>query len=355
MQHLVGRAFYLQVVLDNRHEAVGDDGHAYLYADSILRGTPEPLDFEVLLQPLVEKLDLPPVLVQVRDLKSRQVEGVREEGEVSVLPVVMVSDQSEFLWILLEGRFLRQYYLGIREHILRESTPPFHAPVLEVFLGSYDEVRVCLVNLEESREGVVSAVEHVIGTGLARNLAHHPGVEHRCLGDKEKGWHQNLQVVQEVNLHAAFALAELGPPEDRQAKRNRRRVERIDVPVQLEDVVYPLPAGLIHHIEGEALKNPIVTVLVGGGKRCLCDRVPTQSEVVTLRLVGFQSDYQVAQAFPIAKLPEHHSQQLVPAGEVLYIFVATILADKIVEVIPVHERRQLCEYELVLKHVRSRL
>jgi hypothetical protein len=71
--------------------------------------------------------------------------------------------------------------------------------------------------------------------------------------------------------------------------------------------------------------------------------------------VGFQSNYQVAQAFPIAKLSEHHGQQLVPAREVLYIFVAIILADKIVEVIPVYECRQLCEYELVLKHVRSRL
>ena len=120
-------------------------------------------------------------------------------------------------------------------------------------------------------------------------------------------------------------------------------------------MVYPLLAGSVHHVEGELLEDPIVSVLVSGGKSGLGNRVSSQSEVVTLLLVGFQSDYQVAQAFPIAELPEHHGQKLVPTGEVLYIFVATILADKIVEVIPVYECRQLCEYELVLKHVQSRL
>lgn len=151
-------------MLDNSHKAVGYDGHAYLDADGVLRGTPEPLDLEVLLQPLVEKLDLPPVLVQVRDLKSRQVKGVREEGEVAVLFVVMVSDQTELLGILLEGRFFGQDDFGIREHILRKSTSPFHAPVLEVLLGSHDKEGACLVNLEEFREGVVGAVEHVVRT-----------------------------------------------------------------------------------------------------------------------------------------------------------------------------------------------
>ena len=55
---------------------------------------PEPLYLEVLLQPLVEKLDLPPVLIQVRDLKRRQVERIRKKGEVTVLLVIMVSDQA---------------------------------------------------------------------------------------------------------------------------------------------------------------------------------------------------------------------------------------------------------------------
>ena len=134
----------------------------------------------------------------------------------------MVSDQAELLRILLEGWLFRQDNLGVREHVLRESPPPFHAPVLEVLLGSHDKERARLVDLVKFRERVVGAVEHVVRAGLIWDFAHHPGVEHRGLRDVEERRHQSLQVIQEVDFHAAFALAELGSPEDRQAKRNRR-------------------------------------------------------------------------------------------------------------------------------------
>ena len=149
-------------MLDNSHKTVGDDGYAYLDTDSVLRGTPEPLDLEVLLQPLVEKLDLPPVSIQVGYFESLEVEGVRKEGEVVVLLGIMASDQPELLGILLEGWLLRQDNLGICENILRKSAPPFHAPVLEVFLCPHDEEGVFPVDLEEFRKSVVTSVEHVI-------------------------------------------------------------------------------------------------------------------------------------------------------------------------------------------------
>ncbi len=151
-------------MLDNGHKAIGYDGHAYLDADSVLRGSPKPLDFEMLLQPLVEKLDLPPVLIQVRDLKRRQVEGVRKEGEVPVLLVIMVSDQAELFGILHKGWLFGQDDLGIREHILRKSAPPFQALVLEVLLGPHDKEGVLPVDLVKFHKGIVASVEHVVRT-----------------------------------------------------------------------------------------------------------------------------------------------------------------------------------------------
>ena len=44
----------LEVVLDDGNEAVGDDGDVNLYAHSILRFSPEPLDLEVLFDPFEE-------------------------------------------------------------------------------------------------------------------------------------------------------------------------------------------------------------------------------------------------------------------------------------------------------------
>ena len=43
---------HLEVVLDDGNEAVGDNGDMYLDADGVLRLSPEPLDLEVLLDPL---------------------------------------------------------------------------------------------------------------------------------------------------------------------------------------------------------------------------------------------------------------------------------------------------------------
>ena len=287
-------------MLDNRHKTVGYDGHAYLDADSVLRGAPEPLDLEMLLQPLVEKLNLPPVLIQDRYLKSRQVERIRKKGEVSVLLIVMVSDQAELLGILLEGRLFGQDNLGIRDHILRKSAPPFQALVLEVLLGPYDKEGVLPMDLVKFREGVVPSVEHVVRARLVRDHAHYSGVVHRCLRDMEERRHRSLQVVEEVYFHAAFPFAELGPPEDRQAKRYRGRIESIDVPVQLEDVVYPLSAGLVHHVESEVLEDPIVPVLVGSGQGCLGHGLGAHSHVIAFRLVSLQGDNQVSKAFSAA-------------------------------------------------------
>jgi hypothetical protein len=43
---------HLEVVLNDGNEAIGDDGDMYLDADSVFRLSPEPLNLEVLLDPL---------------------------------------------------------------------------------------------------------------------------------------------------------------------------------------------------------------------------------------------------------------------------------------------------------------
>lgn len=93
-------------MLDNRHQAVGYDGNAYLDANRILSRAPELLNLEMLLHPLVEELDLPSVFIQVGNPKSRQVEGVGKESKVAILFVVMVSDEPELFGILLKRRLL---------------------------------------------------------------------------------------------------------------------------------------------------------------------------------------------------------------------------------------------------------
>lgn len=93
-------------MLDNRHQTVSYDGHAYLDANCIFSRTPELLDLEMLLHPLVEEFNLPSVFVQIGDLKSRQVKGVGKESKVAILFVIMVSDKSKLFGILLKRGLL---------------------------------------------------------------------------------------------------------------------------------------------------------------------------------------------------------------------------------------------------------
>ena len=199
------------------------------------------------------------------------------------------------------------------------------------------------MDLEEFLEGIVAAIEHVIRTRLVGNLAHHLGIVDRGLRDMEERWNGSLQIVKEMNLYTTFPFSELGPPEDRQAQRYRCRVERIDFPVQLEDVNHSFATGLGHHVEGEVFENPIVPVLVDSCQSRLCDRLGAHTHVVALRLVGLQRDNQVSQTFAVAELAKYHDKQLVPAGEVLDIVVALVLANEVVELAPVQKRGELRE------------
>ena len=64
-------------------------------------------------------------------------------------------------------------------------------------------------------------------------------------------------------------------------------------------------------------------------------------------------DNQVSHALAITKLTKHQRQQLVPISEVLHVFVAGILANKIIEVVPVEKCYQLSENVLVLIHMQT--
>ena len=63
--------------------------------------------------------------------------------------------------------------------------------------------------------------------------------------------------------------------------------------------------------------------------------------------------FSISQTLTIAELSEHECQGLVPAGEALHITVPSIFANKIIEVISVEKRCQLCENEFVLEHMQS--
>ena len=204
-------------MLDNGHEAVGDDGCTDLNAYRIFGCSPELLDFEMLLQLFVKQFYLPTVLVQVGYFESRQVESIRQESEVAVLLFIMIADQSEPFGILLMRCLFRKNDLCICKYVLWQPTLPLDAFELQVPLGSYYEVGFHLVDSVELPESIITTVENVVRALLVGNLIHGLGVMHRRCRDMVVGRDGCFQIVQEVHLHPAFLPSELSPPKDRKA------------------------------------------------------------------------------------------------------------------------------------------
>ena len=158
----------------------------------------------------------------------------------------------------------------------------------------------------------------------------------RCWGDVDEGRDLSLDIVHRVDFDAAFGGAELRPFEHAQAQVDGGRVERIDVAVKLEDVGDPPTSRFVYHAVGEVLEDAEVPVLVGLGQVASCSLL-SETEPVTLLVMGFQRYDQVPQTLTIGQLAEHQDEQLVPACEVLDILVAIVFADKVVEVISIQE------------------
>jgi len=69
--------------------------------------------------------------------------------------------------------------------------------------------------------------------------------------------------------------------------------------------------------------------------------------------MGVQGDNQTPQTFTIGELAEHQNKELIPAAEMLHIFVPFILGDNTIELIPIKKRDRLSENVFILKHILS--
>ena len=116
LQDLVGASVQMHIVLYDGNKAVGADSGVDLYPDSVLRSAPEPLDFEVLLEPLEEEFYLPSVLVEVCDLQGCQLECIGKEHELAPLLLIDEPHKPKMFGISFPTVIECQLYLGISQY-----------------------------------------------------------------------------------------------------------------------------------------------------------------------------------------------------------------------------------------------
>ena len=103
---------------------------------------------------------------------------------------------------------------------------------------------------------------------------------------------------------------------------------------------------------GEVFEDAIVAVGIGLAQ-ITSGHMPAKSEMITLLMMCLYGDNQVSHTLAITQLSKHQRKELVPTCEVLHVFVTSILANKIIEVIPVEKCYQLSENVLVLIHIQT--
>ena len=108
--------------------------------------------------------------------------------------------------------------------------------------------------------------------------------------------------------------------------------------------------GQEHELATLLLKDAIVTVGIGLAQ-ITSGHMFAKSEVIALLVMCLYGDNQVSHALTIAQLSEHQRKELLPTCEMLHIFVASIFANEIIEVIPIEKCYQLRENVLVLIHM----
>jgi hypothetical protein len=126
-----------------------------------------------------------------------------------------------------------------------------------------------------------------------------------------------------MHLDARFCTAKLCPPEDAQTKIDGSRVEGKYLPFYLKLFVDSLSSRNVYHMVGKLFENTRLSSFVD-----LCE-IASRYVLAKAKMIGLirmrrNNTGQITKAVTVAQLPEHHDEQLVPASEMLHVFVSFV-------------------------------
>ena len=312
--NLEDRSANLEVMLDDSNEAVGDDGHVYLYADCVFRFSPKSLDLKMLLDPFEKQFHLPPVFIEQGNVLRAEVEVVRIVDEASVKFWCIIDNSSDNTGILLLILLLGEANGLVFEHAVCsiENTLAIDNLVCRLALLPDDKERPEHMDPVESGEVKVSSVEHIACQRLVCEPVHRVDIVY--LGVSDSVEHRNL--CDDVNLSmdsdARLCASELSPSEYRHAEINGCRVDGIEPSMQLELLRDAFGLGNGHHEESKLLKDTMVSESIGLRQHLSVDGLMAKSEVFRLLSMGNCDICEFPEASTTHQLSEHQDQQMVP-------------------------------------------
>ena len=324
-QHFVGTPVQLEVMLNDSHHAICGDGGVYLDSDSSLCRTPKGFDLKMLLNPLKEEFYAPTIFIEKSDLRGWYLHVVGQVDKCLVLVSRIVCDAAKNSRIFLFGEVIRKSYNLVREYAICAMHGVAFANdlILKITSLPYYKIGFNLIDMIESLQVKVSSVKHVVSSLFIRDLVHRALVVYLRLGNVYERRNIRLNFIECMHLYARFCTAELCPPEDAQAKIDGSRVEGKHLPFYLKLFVDSLSSRNVYHMVGKLFEDTRLSSFVD-----LCEIASRHvlAKAKMIGLVGMRRNGigQITEAVTVAQLPEHHDEQLVPASEMLHVFVTFV-------------------------------
>ena len=315
--NLNNRPSDFEVVLDDSHKTVSDDGHMNLYSDCVFRLTPELLDLQMLLNPLEEEFHLPAIAVEQCDILGREVEVVRviDKGSVEVLSVV--NNPSKFRRLVSFVPVASEADGLVEQDIVFPSHEfiPFNNLIRGMALLTDDEECPTEVNREESGEIEIAPVKDISGIGLVLNPIHSLCVVFFCICDAVKYGYLRRDVNLGMDFDARLGTAEMSPSEYGHAEVDGCGVDSIEPSVKLKFLCDTPLLRKGHHIESELLEDSRVSEHI-----CFRESVPDNGGIAKSELIrpfGMRCGEvrETSERRASHKLSKDKNQQVIPVGE----------------------------------------
>jgi len=343
----------MQSFLGNGDQHVSADGDPDLRFDRVLVGAIKRLDAQVLLDPFEEQFDLPALSIQVRYQLGFERKVVGQKS-YSLSSVVLYHHASQCGGIVFAGIENCQY-AGLIAHDVRVCS--VHgvgvAPLeLGIGLGTGDEEGVGLMNDKQSLEIQVPAIEQVIRARLDVQQVQGVDLVRLAVADVNECGDGAAQVQKGVQFDSRFLGSKRCPWINRQAQVYRRGIEGVDGCIQVDR---HRVLGIQRARHGDQVLREVGVDLprpgrIGVGQGVARNGLAAQTHVIQPLGLRTQIDLYVAQRLAVGQLSKGHGQELVHAGEVLDLVIASVSGHTSAKSAQGQKRHKLRENKLALVH-----
>jgi hypothetical protein len=343
----------MQAFLSNGDQHVGADCNPDLRFDRVLVGAIKRLDAQVLLDPFEEQLDLPALAVLVCNQLGFEAEVVGQKRD-ALARLVLDHHTSQRGGIVLAGIKDGQHTRLIAHDVRAGSVHGVGVAPLElgIGLGTGDEEGVGLMDHKQPIEIQVPTIEQVVRARLDMQQVQGVDLVSLAVADVNECGDGAAQVQKGVQFDSRLVRAKRCPRINRQAQVYRRSVEGLDGCIQVDRQRVFGIQGTRHGDQvlrkvGVDLPRPSC---IGIGQGVARNRLAAQTHVIQPLGLSTQIDLDVAQRLAVGQLSKGHRQELIHAGELLDLVIATVSGHASTKSAQGQKRHELRENKLALVH-----